>query len=128
MKKRVLIIDDEEDFCHFVKLNLERTDEFEVITALNGMQGIEIAKEQKPDIILLDLLMPEMEGSEVAEVLLQDNATRGIPIIFVTALAQRNEVKSQEGRIGGRIFLAKPITPAELVTNIKSTLEDKGKI
>ncbi|MDD5613885.1 MAG: response regulator, partial [Candidatus Omnitrophica bacterium] len=86
MRKKVLLIDDEEDFCHFVKLNLEDTGKFEVFTSGNGSEGIEIAKNEKPDIILLDLLMPVMDGSEVAEHLLRNEPTRKIPIVFVTAL------------------------------------------
>lgn len=122
-KIKVLLIDDEEDFCHFVKLNLERTGEFEVLVAAKAMAGIGMAKKNLPDVILLDILMPDMDGSQAAETLLQEPATKKIPILFLTALAQKKEVESSGGVIGGRTFLAKPITADELVARIKSVLE-----
>lgn len=122
-KAKILIIDDEEDFCHFVKLNLERTGQFEVLVATKAMAGIGMAKKNLPDLILLDILMPDMDGSQVAETILQEPATKKIPILFLTALAQKKEVESSGGVIGGRTFLAKPITADELVARIKSVLE-----
>ncbi len=124
MSKKVLLIDDEEDFCHFVKLNLEDTGKFEVWMATNGSEGLELAKENKPDIIMLDLLMPIMDGSEVAEHLLEDERTKNIPIVFVTALTRKKEVDSHYGTIGGRTFLAKPVTPEELIECIDKVLEE----
>ena len=59
-KKTILIIDDEEDFCHFIKLNLEQTGKFEVVTASNGPDGISLANRYQPDLILLDIIMPNM--------------------------------------------------------------------
>ncbi|MDP8253733.1 MAG: response regulator [Candidatus Kaelpia aquatica] len=123
MSKKILLIDDEEDFCHFVKLNLEDTGRFEVSTATSGIKGIEMAKEKKPDLILLDLLMPVMDGSEAAEHLLKNETTKHIPIVFVTALTRKKEVDSHYGTIGGRTFLAKPVTPEELIQCIERVLE-----
>ncbi|MDP2839050.1 MAG: response regulator, partial [Syntrophales bacterium] len=91
-KKTILIIDDEEDFCHFVKLNLEQTGNFEVLTAYNGADGISMAKRYQPDLILLDIIMPTMTGTQVAESLRNDKSTKDIPIIFVTAIVKRGEV------------------------------------
>ncbi len=125
MKRRILIIDDEADFCHFVKLNLDKSGEFDVLIATSGVQGIGLAKSEKPDLILLDLLMPVMDGSEVAEHLLKDEDTKKIPIIFVTALTRKKEVDSHSGSIGGRTFLAKPVAPKELIDAINKFLGDK---
>jgi len=61
-KKKILLVDDEEDFCFFVKLNLERTGKYQVFTATNGMEGIRLAKQLKPDLIFLDIVMPKMGG------------------------------------------------------------------
>jgi CheY-like chemotaxis protein len=90
-KKRILLIDDEEDFCFFVKASLENAGEFDVMVSNRGDKGIELAKREKPDLILLDILMPEMSGDEVAEILLDNSATAKIPIIFLTAMVTKKE-------------------------------------
>ena len=121
-KQKILIIDDEEDFCHFVKLNLERAGKFQVSVATNAQTGISLAKINQPDLILLDILMPDMDGSQVAENLLLEPTTKNIPIVFLTALAQKKEIESAEGVIGGRTFIAKPVTPQELIARIEMVL------
>lgn len=121
-KRKILIIDDEEDFCHFVKLNLERTGKFQVSVATKAQTGISLAKINQPDMILLDILMPDMDGSQVAENLLLEPTTKNIPIVFLTALAQKKEIESAEGVIGGRTFIAKPVTPQELIARIEKVL------
>ena len=121
-KAKILIIDDEDDFCHFVKLNLERAGKFQVSVATGALAGINLAKSQQPDLILLDVLMPDMDGSQVAEDLLADETTKRIPIIFLTALAQRKEVESGNGIIGGRTFIAKPVTQDELIKRIEAAI------
>ena len=121
-KQKILIIDDEEDFCHFVKLNLERTGKFEVLAASQAQAGISLAMVNQPDLILLDILMPDMDGSHVAENLLLEPTTKNIPIVFLTALAQKKEVESAEGVIGGRTFIAKPVNPQELIARIDMVL------
>ncbi len=65
MDKKILVIDDEEDFCYFVKQNLEAISNYKVITASKGKKGIQIARKEKPDLILLDIMMPGMDGFEV---------------------------------------------------------------
>jgi CheY-like chemotaxis protein len=123
-RKKILLIDDEEDFCFFVKGNLENTGEFEVITATRGKKGIELARSELPDLILLDIAMPGMYGDEVASILVSSDKTKEIPIVFLTAMVSEDEVK--EGipkKIGGRRFIAKPITTEQLVAAIKEVLE-----
>jgi CheY-like chemotaxis protein len=117
-KKKILLIDDEEDFCFFVKLNLEKTGRFEVLTTTSGSSGLVLASKERPDLILLDIIMPEMGGGQVAELLFENPKTRKIPVLFITAIASRQQVQSQEGIIGGRNFIAKPVTPDELMAKI----------
>ncbi len=124
-KKKILLIDDEEDFCFFVKLNLEQTGKYEVMTATTGSQGLIMASEDPPDLILLDIIMPEMSGGQVAELLLENPKTKDTSVLFITAIASRSEVQSQEGVIGGRRFIAKPVTPLELMAKIDPILENK---
>ena len=129
-KKKILLIDDEEDFCFFVKLNLEKTGKFEVMTTTSGSRGIVMASKEHPDLILLDIIMPEMSGGQVAEQLFDNPKTKNIPVLFITAIASRSDVQSQEGIIGGRNFIAKPVTPEELMAKIngvfKSIVNDKN--
>ncbi|MBM4271680.1 MAG: response regulator [Deltaproteobacteria bacterium] len=120
LKKKILLIDDEEDFCFFVKLNLEQSGKYEVLTATSGSSGIILASKEHPDLILLDIIMPEMSGGQVAELLLENPKTKNIPVLFITAIASRREVQSQEGIIGGRNFIAKPVTPDELMARLES--------
>jgi len=122
MKKRILIIDDERDFCRMVKFNLERTKQYEVLFATDGRSGIEIAGSKKPDLILLDIKMPGKSGGEIAEELLDDPSTRSIPIIFLTALVKKGEVAKQSGYISGRPFIAKPVTVKDLIERIEEEL------
>ena len=119
-KLKVLLIDDEADFCYFVKLNLEMTGQFDILTATDGSQGIVLASKEQPDLIILDVVMPGMSGGEIAEKLHDSHKTMHIPILFITAIASRSQVQSQEGLIGGRQFIAKPVTPDELIAKIAS--------
>jgi CheY-like chemotaxis protein len=124
-KINVLIIDDEENFGKLVKLNLEKTGKFSVLTAVDGRTGIGLARRNKPDVILLDVMMPEMSGSEVAERLNDHELTSSIPIIFLTALVKQDEVEERGGYIKDHRFLAKPISSDSLVRSIESVLSIK---
>lgn len=127
MAKKILMIDDEADFCYFTKKNLERTKEFDVIVETNPESGIKAAIEQKPDLILLDIVMPQLDGSEVAFRLVNDIRTKDIPIIFLTCLAEEKDLSQYDGLklIGGRRFIAKPCKAEELIKVIKEVLEGK---
>ena len=126
-KKKILLIDDEEDFCFFVKLNLEKTGKFEVLTTTSGSNGIVTASKEHPDLILLDIIMPEMSGGQVAEQLFDNPKTKNIPVLFITAIASRSDVQSQEGIIGGRNFIAKPVTPEELMAKIEGVFKSNQR-
>jgi two-component system, OmpR family, alkaline phosphatase synthesis response regulator PhoP len=120
----ILAIDDEESFTFFIKLNLQKETphNFKVTTANSGAEGLRLAKTIRPDLILLDIMMPGMSGTEVAEDLLMDARTKNIPIIFLTAVVQKDEVEEQAGLMGGREFIAKPVGKEELISRIESTL------
>jgi CheY-like chemotaxis protein len=122
---RILVIDDEEDICRFSKSILERTGKFSVEYATDAAAGIKIAKVDRPDLILLDINMPQMDGGEVAQTLRDFQATSAIPIVFLTALLRKDEVPDKAGTIGKHSFIAKPVTPQELVEKIESVLEKK---
>jgi len=122
-KKKILLIDDEEDFCFFLKNNLEDTGEFEVMTATNGEEGLVLAKTKSPDLILLDVIMPGVSGTAVAENLLSDPKTVVIPIIFLTAVVEKAEMENASYKeIGGNKFIAKATSVDEVAAAIKSVL------
>ncbi len=121
---RILIIDDEESFTFFVKLNLETDPRFKVVTANRGEEGLKLAKADRPDLILLDMMMPGMFGTEVAQKLQDDSTTKDIPVIFLTAAIKKEKVEKEQSMIGGRQLLAKPITKDELISRIETTLKN----
>ena len=121
-KIKVLLIDDEKEFNHFVKLNLENTGEFEVLATEDPIVGIDLARRNPPDLILLDIYMPKLDGTAVAESLLADSLTSNIPIVFLTALVKQGEL-SKNSTIAGRHYIAKPVTTGDLISQIKVILK-----
>ena len=116
--KKILVIDDEEAFCRAMKKALELKTDFQILTATQGVEGIQLAKTQKPDVILLDVMMPGMFGTQVAEKLSEDPVTRSIPIIFVTAVIAQAGVKENNYSAGGYHFIAKPVKIDEVIKKI----------
>ena len=96
---------------------------YALLKALFGEEGVNLAKERKPDVILLDLVMPEVSGGDAAAVLFDHPETENIPIIFVTAMLTKKET-GEKGltKVGGRNFIAKPVTTNELVSAINTVL------
>jgi CheY-like chemotaxis protein len=120
---KVLVVDDEVDFCYFVKKNLMHDGLFDVITATNGKDGIELAESELPDIILLDLVMPDMPGEDVAAALKDNPATANIPILYITALATKDDVVDrEENKIGNNYILPKPVRTKKLIETILNIL------
>ena len=117
-KKRILLIDDEPSFTRMLKLNLEETGAYEVKAENSGTQGLAAARQFKPDLILLDIVMPDMSGGEVAFEIENDRNTKNTPVVFLTAAAK----KEDEGVISGRTILAKPVTVEEVVDCIEKNL------
>jgi CheY-like chemotaxis protein len=123
---KILLIDDEEDFCFFIKGNLERTGRFSVFTADNGELGLDMAREYNPDLVLLDLVMPDMSGDEVAGWFDHDPDLSHIPIIFLTAIVTSEETgEDNYTKIGGRFFIAKPISTNDLIKAIENRLDQQ---
>lgn len=105
-----------------VKLNLEDTGEYEVRTETKGTRVLGVAQEFKPDLILLDIVMPDLDGGEVAHRIKSDENLKDISIVFLTAIATQDEVASHDGIIGGHPFIAKPATTEELVECIEKNI------
>ncbi len=122
-KTKILVVDDEEDILEFLSYNLEK-EGAKVYTANNGLEAIEIAKKKKPDLILLDVMMPEMDGVETCIQLRDKVETKNIVIAFLTA---RGEDYSQIAGFdaGADDYIAKPIKPRVLISRIKALLRRK---
>ncbi len=123
VKKRILIVDDETQFTRMVKLNLERTGKYEVREENHGAKAVEAAREFRPDLTLLDIMMPDMEGSDVAAVFRDDPMLSQIKIVFLTAIVTKEETQPTGSTIAGNVFLAKPVKTEDLVTCIENALK-----
>jgi len=121
-RPKVLMIDDNKEICRLMKEYLEKTGKYEVTIFTDARMGIHYAQIEKPDVILLDLMMPDMDGTEAAESLLDNDTTRDIPIIFVTAAIKKDEAEDRLGQIHGHPILAKPVTPMEVMNEIEKIL------
>jgi CheY-like chemotaxis protein len=121
-KKRILVVDDEVGFTRMVRLNLEQTGVYEVREVNEGKSALATARTFKPDLILLDVVMPDMDGGDVAASIQQDPLLKKIPVIFVTAVVRKREAGSAGMVSGGALFLAKPIGVMELIEAIESSL------
>lgn len=122
MKKKVLIIDDEAGFSQLLAMNLEQRGTYEVRVETSGLNSLQTAHYFKPDIILLDVLMPDVSGRAVAEKIAADPVLKGIPIIFLTATISREDVQDHGGMIGGHLTLAKPAGIDEVLECIEFKL------
>jgi len=119
-KKKILVIDDEEDFVQLIKLNLEKTGDYEVMTETKGVEAVNRALEFKPDLIFLDIMMPDLDGTIVMDDIKANKELEDIPVVFLTAIATKtDQFSSKGGTIGGQQILAKPVTTKELVECIK---------
>jgi CheY-like chemotaxis protein len=121
-RPRVLMIDDNKEICRLMKEYLEKSGRYEVTVFTDARMGVRYAQIEKPDVILMDLMMPDMDGTEAAEYLLDDEATRNIPLIFITAAIKKDEAEDRLGRIHGHPILAKPVTPIEVMNEIEKVL------
>ena len=120
-KPRILIIDNNRDFTYAAKLGLERTGRYSVSEENEPARAHQTAQRVRPDLILLDIAMPETDGGEVAAQIQSDPALHRIPIVFLTALVTQAEGRSGL-RIQGHPFLAKPISLPELIRGIEENL------
>ncbi len=112
-QKKILIVDDEEDVLLMLETRFA-AEGYSVITADNGEQAIFLANFQKPDLIVLDIQMPDMDGGEVASKLKEDPATCNIPVVFSTCLLSSSESSQRRRKSGGNIMLAKARDNKEL--------------
>jgi len=119
-KKKILVIDDTEFMTKLIS-DVLMNEGYEVVTASNGRQGIEMVRIEKPDLVLLDVVMPDMDGFEVCRILREDEGNNLMPIIMLTA--QDNEDDKLTGlELGADDYITKPFNTRELVSRVRNTL------
>lgn len=124
--KMVLIIDDEQDFLDMVKIHLEAISDFQVYTASDGKTGIAVAKKIKPDIIILDILMPLMDGFQVLEKIKKDADTLDIPVIMLSA-AYGDKAKIKAAGLYAENYITKPVDINALKAKIEEVFKWRGE-
>jgi CheY-like chemotaxis protein len=121
-RKRILVVDDRVENTRLLKLFLERTDDYVVREENHAQAAFAAAEDFRPHLILLDVMMPGMDGGELAACFQSSPKFKAVPIVFLTSAVTRREVENGHGQIGGREFLAKPIVLAELFACVKHHL------
>ena len=119
-KKRILIVEDEIELNEMIKIRLEANG-FEISTAFDGQEGLEKARKLEPDLIILDLMLPKLDGYKVCGLLKSDSRFNKIPIIVFTALAQ-NSNKEMGMELGADAYITKPFQSEVLLTKIKELI------
>lgn len=118
---RILAVDDDDDVLSVVKMSLEQAD-FEVVTAKNGCEALSCVADDPPDVILMDVAMPQMDGFTALQALKENPATAHIPVVLLTAMdADSNIAKGY--KLGTDLYLRKPFLPAQLISYVRFVLE-----
>ncbi len=121
MKQKILVVDDEPDAVELIEFNLKQAG-YEVVSAADGAEAVKKARAVLPNLVILDIMLPEIDGFEVCKLLRRDPATAGIPILMLTAkAAEIDRVLGLE--LGGDDYVTKPFSPRELILRVKKILE-----
>ena len=124
-EKKILVVEDDKDLISLIKFNL-KSEGFNVLLSPNGEDGLFTAKEEKPDLILLDWMLPILSGIEVLQRLKNNKDTKSIPVIFITAKGEEND-KIRGLNSGADDYIVKPFSTKELIARIKANLR-RGKL
>ena len=125
MPKKILAVDDERHIVRLVQINLQKAG-YEVTTAGNGREALEAVAAERPDLIVMDVMMPEMDGFAALQKLKDGDVTKDIPVIMLTAKAQDADV-FKGWQSGADLYLTKPFNPAELLTFVKRIFESQSE-
>ncbi len=127
-RKKILIVDDEKGFTNMLSLNLESTGDYEVCVENEAVHAMESVCQFNPDLILLDVVMPNLEGPDVARQIRNNKDFSDIPILFLTATVTKEEVDQSDGCIGGNSFVAKPSSLEDLLGAIRKNIEESSEL
>ena len=120
-RKKIVLVEDEPDILKTLQVFLQSED-FQVLTAVDGMQGLNMAREEEPDLIILDIMLPKLDGYKVCAMLKLDEKYKRIPIVMFTARAQKADKEIGEG-VGADAYITKPFDPEALLTTIKELIK-----
>jgi CheY-like chemotaxis protein len=118
--KTLLMVDDDEDLLNLLKRKLEKSGSYRVITTTRGNEAVGLARQESPDLVVLDIDMPDMDGGEVSKALAADNDTRQIPVLFLSGIVTKEDIHASGGIIGGSNMASKKGTIVELIERIES--------
>jgi DNA-binding response OmpR family regulator len=122
MSKKVLVAEDEPDILFMIAFSLRTVGKFEVVEARNGLDAVEKAQQEQPDLIILDIKMPRMNGYEACRKLKEIESLKEVPIIFLSARGQQHEI--EEGlSLGVTDYIRKPFAPEDLIAKVREILE-----
>ncbi len=121
-KKKIMLVDDEPALTRMMRLNLEQTGRFDVREVNRGSEALPTARTFKPDLIFLDVMMPDMDGDVIAEQLQEDPELKHIRYVFLTAIVTKRETGQGAAQISGQTFIAKPVKRDELLAVIDQML------
>jgi len=120
VKKKILVVDDESRITRMIQRNLEVTGDYEVETVNDSANALATARLFEPDLAILDVMMPGMDGGEVLAEFREDQKLHHLPVIFLTAIVTQDETGHEGKEIGGRFFLAKPVKTEDLIAAIEN--------
>ena len=124
-KERILVVDDEEDILELVRFNLAR-EGYDLVCTMSGEEALEMARKEHPDLLVLDLMLPGIDGLEVAKILKNDVKTKDIPIIMLTAKGEEADIVTGL-ELGADDYVTKPFSPRILVARVRAALRRKVK-
>jgi len=122
--KKILVVDDDKSLVEMIRLKL-MSEGYKVFTSYNGSDALEQAKAKKPDLILLDIMMPKMDGAQMEKELRAFKETEGIPVIFITCTIDKKQAAAMDHKLGKHLVVAKPFDGKELLAAIDNVLNDK---
>ena len=125
-KKRILIVDDDVTATRLLKLGLEKTGDYEVREENSSLQGLAVAQQFHPDLILLDIVMPHIDGGDLAARIEADRTLKGTPVVFLTSLISEQEELEGHVQRGGHRFLAKPVQAPKVIRCIEEELGSRA--
>ena len=121
-KKSIVVVDDDVDVSQMTRMRLEQTGLYTVRVCNRGSEALAVVRETRPDMVLLDIVMPDADGTEVARQINEDKSLAGIRVVFMTSLVEEGEL-DRSALIGGYPFISKPVTGEVLLKSVKEFFE-----